>query len=117
MIRVILSPAFIHAVKQLHRRYPHILDDVAPLIVQLENGETPGDRIQGLPYKVFKVRVKNSDAQRGKSGGYRTVYYVETAEKIAVITIYSKTDQSDIPTEVLRRIIEDYQANERPDTL
>jgi mRNA-degrading endonuclease RelE of RelBE toxin-antitoxin system len=109
MTKVILSPAFNHAVKQLHKRYPHVLDDIAPLIVQLESGELPGDRIQRLPYRVYKVRVKNSDARRGKSGGYRTIYYVETDDRIHGITIYSKSDQSDISTDVLRRIIEDYK--------
>jgi|SRR3954463_7535339 mRNA-degrading endonuclease RelE of RelBE toxin-antitoxin system len=111
MIKVILTPAFNHALKQLHKRYPHILQDIEPLIVQLENGETPGDRIQGLSYRVYKVRLKNRDSQRGKSGGYRTVYYVESAEKVAVVTIYSKSDQSDIPLDVLRQIIAEYAAH------
>jgi mRNA-degrading endonuclease RelE of RelBE toxin-antitoxin system len=75
----------------------------------LENGELLGDRIQGLaPYRVYKARIRNSDAQRGKSGGYRVIYYLETNEQTVLLTIYSKTDQADIPNDVLHRIIDNY---------
>lgn len=78
------------------------------LVVQLRKGETPGDRIQGLLYRVYKVRLKNSDSQRGKSGGYRVIYYLETEDQTVLLTIYSKSDQSDLPIEFIRRTIEDY---------
>jgi mRNA-degrading endonuclease RelE of RelBE toxin-antitoxin system len=114
MIKVIFTPAFNQTLKKLRKRYPHILNDIEPLAIELESGQTPGDRIQGLPYKVYKVRIKNSDAKRGKSGDYRTIYYIETAVQITVITIYSKSDQSDIPTDVIRRLIEEYEEQEPP---
>jgi len=69
---------------------------VQPLIKQLKAGETPGDQIQSLGYTVYKVRVKNSDAKRGKSGGYRIIYYLQAQESLLLVTIYSKTEQSDI---------------------
>jgi mRNA-degrading endonuclease RelE of RelBE toxin-antitoxin system len=79
------------------------------LIDRLKLGEIPGDRIQGVaPYRVYKARLPNSDARRGKSGGYRVVYYLETEEQTVLLTIYSKTDQVDIPIEAIRRIIEEY---------
>lgn len=59
---------------------------------------------------MFKVRLRNTDAHRGKSGGYRVIYYLETEEQTVLLTIYSKSDQSDMPTDVIRRIIEDYKA-------
>jgi mRNA-degrading endonuclease RelE of RelBE toxin-antitoxin system len=85
------------------------MDDVDLLSDQLERGETPGDRIQGLLYRVYKVRLRNSDAQRGKSGGYRIIYYLETEQQTVLLTIYSKTDQSDLPTEFIQRIIDEYE--------
>jgi mRNA-degrading endonuclease RelE of RelBE toxin-antitoxin system len=51
------------------------------------------------------VRVRNSAAKRGKSGGYRIIYYLETEIDILLVTIYSKTDQSDIAADEIRRII------------
>jgi mRNA-degrading endonuclease RelE of RelBE toxin-antitoxin system len=52
------------------------------LVNQLEQGETPGDQIQGTGHSVYKVRLPNTDAQRGKSGGYRVIYYLKTSSKV-----------------------------------
>jgi len=68
------TDAFKRQVKRLSRRYRRIRDDVQPLIDRLVSGETPGDRIQGLGHILYKVRVRNSDLPKGKSGGYRVVY-------------------------------------------
>jgi mRNA-degrading endonuclease RelE of RelBE toxin-antitoxin system len=108
-IKVILADEFKFAAKRLRKRYPNVMRDLNPFLTQLENGELLGDRIQGLaPYRVYKARIRNSDAQRGKSGGYRVVYYLESEEQTILLTIYSKTDQSDIPSDVLRHIIAEY---------
>lgn len=68
-------------------------------------GETPGDQIQGLGYTIYKVRVRNTDAKRDKSGGYRIIYYLQTADNVLLVTIYSKAEQSDIGTEEVLCII------------
>jgi hypothetical protein len=44
------------------------------------------------------VRVQNRDARRGKRGGYRIIYYLKTERQRLLITIYSKSDKSDIST-------------------
>lgn len=108
--RVVLAPHFRQTAKALRKRFPNLMRDLNPLLDELERGETPGDRIQGLPYRVYKARIRNTDARRGKSGGYRAVYYLESEDQTVILTIYSKTDQSDLPTNVIRRIIEEYEA-------
>lgn len=95
-MNVSYSDAFKQQVRRLSRKYRSIRSDVQPLINQLEAGETPGDQIQGIGHTIYKVRVKNSGAKRGKSGGYRVIYYLRTAESALLITVYSKTEQSDI---------------------
>jgi mRNA-degrading endonuclease RelE of RelBE toxin-antitoxin system len=62
--------------KILKKKYRRLKSDLEPLLLLLQSGETPGDVLTGLPVLVFKVRVSNSDAARGKSGGYRVIYYV-----------------------------------------
>ncbi|MEP7292738.1 MAG: type II toxin-antitoxin system RelE/ParE family toxin [Chloroflexota bacterium] len=114
--KVVVADQFFRDAHKLQKRYPNILKDVRALREQLTTGEQPGDRLQGLTYKAYKVRLKNSDAKRGKSGGYRAVYYVETAEQVVMITIYSKSDQSDIATETLRQFIAEYEAQHPPET-
>ncbi len=104
-VAVSYSEAFKRQLKRLSRRYRHIRSDVQPIVHQLEAGEAPGEQIQGLGYTVFKVRARNTDAKRGKSGGYRVIYYLKTDTELVLVTIYSKTEQSDIGAEDVLRII------------
>jgi mRNA-degrading endonuclease RelE of RelBE toxin-antitoxin system len=101
------SNAFKRQLKRLARKYRHIRSDVEPVIDQLDAGERPGDQIQEIDREVYKVRVKNTDARRGKSGGYRILYCLQTAGDVVLVTIYSKSDQSDIDDAEVRRIIQE----------
>jgi mRNA-degrading endonuclease RelE of RelBE toxin-antitoxin system len=69
-----------------------------------------GNQIPDVGYSVFKVRIKNSDNQKGKSGGYRFIYYLKTDTQIVLITIYSKSDQGDILAETIYRIIANFES-------
>ncbi|MCP4494002.1 MAG: type II toxin-antitoxin system RelE/ParE family toxin, partial [Gammaproteobacteria bacterium] len=60
---------------------------------------------------LYKVRAKNSDSQRGKSGGYRIIYYLKTETHCILVAIYSKSDQGDITTEALNRLLTDIENN------
>lgn len=65
--------------EQLYRRskrFRNIRSDVQPIIEQLQQGKIVGDRIAGIgeEYIVYKVRVRNSNIQKGKSAGYRLIY-------------------------------------------
>jgi len=72
----------------------------------------PTDAFRRIPrlgedYLVIKVRVKNSNIQKGKSAGYRLIYQVKLPV-VVFLTIYSKSDQSDIsPNEILSLIAGD----------
>lgn len=98
---------FVAALKRLKKRYPHVDAEVKPLIDALAKGETPGDQVQGTGYSVYKVRLPNPDAQRGKSGGFRIIYYLKTLETILLIYIYSKTDRADLDADEIRRMIDE----------
>ena len=64
-------------------------------------------RIAGLGenYIVIKVRVRNSNIQKGKSAGYRLVYQVESPTNVLVLTIYSKSDRDDISSAEILNIL------------
>jgi mRNA-degrading endonuclease RelE of RelBE toxin-antitoxin system len=96
--------------RRLAQRDRRIRSDMKPVIEQIERGETPGDQIPRTGYSVFKVRIRNSDAQRGKSGGYRLLYYLQTPERVILVTLYSKSDQGDISAAEIGRIIEAHEA-------
>jgi mRNA-degrading endonuclease RelE of RelBE toxin-antitoxin system len=52
--------------------------------------------------------VKSSDLSKGKSGGYRIIYFVQTPIELALITIYIKSERVDLGTEQLKQMLEDY---------
>lgn len=102
---IVYTPEFKRNLRQLAKKYRHIKSDVQPIVQDLIRGSTPGDQIPGIRHEVFKVRATNSDAARGKRGGYRIIYYRPSSGPIVLITIYSKTEQSDISSAEIRRII------------
>ena len=97
--------------KMLVKRYRGIRKDLQPILDQLSAGEVIGDQVPGVGYRVYKVRVQNRDSQRGKRGGYRLLYYLCAETSILLITIYSKSEQSDIATATIREIIAEYQTD------
>ncbi|MFN7413812.1 MAG: type II toxin-antitoxin system RelE family toxin [Dolichospermum sp.] len=108
-IEIALTPRFQRDLRELAKRYRSIRSDIQPLIDQLQAGEIPGDRIAGIKYQVFKVRIKNSNIQKGKSGGYRVIYYLKNAQGIILTTIYSKSDLTDVSNEIIEQAIAQYE--------
>ncbi len=105
------SEAFKRQLKRLSRRYRQIKKDIKPIVDALIADKTPGDQIIGTIYTLYKVRAKNSDRKRGKSGGYRIIYYLKTDTKCILITLYSKTDQGDITSSKLNSLLTDIETN------
>jgi len=108
MTRVDIGSRCKTELKRLERKYPGVLDEVGKLISRLEADERPGDKIPNVGHDVYKVRLKNPAARKGKSGGFRVIYYVRIAEHIVLLTIYSKSQQTDIDLETIRQLILDY---------
>ncbi|RLD06872.1 MAG: type II toxin-antitoxin system RelE/ParE family toxin, partial [Chloroflexi bacterium] len=49
------------------------------------------------------------DINKGKSAGYRIIYYLKTQTSVILVTIYSKTEQSDVSPNRIRRIVEEFE--------
>jgi mRNA-degrading endonuclease RelE of RelBE toxin-antitoxin system len=113
-IQIDFTPRFQRDLRDLAKRYRRIRSDLQSLIEQLQVGELPGDRIAGVNYTVYKVRLKNSDIQKGKSGGYRVIYYVKAANRIILATIYSKSDRIDVEADVIQDAIAQYEEQALP---
>lgn len=102
------TPEFKRNVRALAKKYRHIRSDVDPVLNQLAVGEILGDQVTGTRYAIFKVRIKNSDIRKGKRAGYRLIYHLKTPRHIILVTIYSKTEQSDISADQIRRIVNEF---------
>jgi mRNA-degrading endonuclease RelE of RelBE toxin-antitoxin system len=109
LVRVEAATVFTRKLNILAKKYRKIYQDVQPVIEQLEQGEILGDQISDVGYPVFKLRVRNSSVQKGKSGGYRLIYYIKTATSIILLTIYTKSEQANIDADDIRAIITDYE--------
>ena len=105
ILHVDYTSEFKRNLRALAKKYRHIRSDVQPFIKQIESGEFIGNQVKGIGHTIYKARVRNSDIQKGKSAGYRVIYWVKTPQHIILVTIYSKLDQTDISTQLIRRII------------
>ena len=105
--RVDFGKRFDKELDRLDRKYPKVTDELGILVEQLKANERPGDKIPNVGYDVYKVRLANPSAGRGKRGGFRVVYYVRLADHVILLTIYSKTQQEDIPTQAIQDLISD----------
>ena len=101
--KVIPTPEFIKNLKTLKKRYKSIKNDVLKLAAELEKNPTLGTE---LGNNTFKIRVKNSDNNKGKSAGYRVItYYISKNQEVFLVTIYSKTDKENILDTELKELI------------
>jgi mRNA-degrading endonuclease RelE of RelBE toxin-antitoxin system len=98
IVQIYLSPEYKQNLRSLSKRYRNIRSDTQEILEQIQSGNFVGDRLGGLGenYFVIKVRIKNSNIQKGKSAGYRLIYQVESPTSVMLLTIYSKSDRDDI---------------------
>ena len=109
-VNVRFTPEFKRNLRTLSKKYRHIRSDVQPVIEQFQAGSLIGDQVPRTGHPIFKVRVRNSDIRKGKSAGYRLIYYLKTSTEVVLVTIYSKLDQSDISAVGIRRIVSEFEA-------
>ena len=103
------TPEVKRNLRALAKKYRHIRSDVQPVIDGLKAGKLMGDQVRGTGYTIFKVRVQNSDIEKGKRSGYRLIYYLKTPTKVILVTVYSKLEQADISAEQIRRILKEFE--------
>ncbi len=107
-VKITFGQQFVKDLKHLRKKYPTIRSDVDSIIARLQNGETPDDHVQGTGYTLYKARLKSSDLAKGKSGGYRIIYFIQTQAEIGLITIYVKSEYTDLGKELLKQLVEEY---------
>ena len=115
-IQLLTTPDFQAQIRRLNKRYRKLRTDLQPLFDELQTGNCPGDKISGTTFTVFKIRVKNSDIQKGKSAGYRVIYQKRDDLSILLITIYSKSNESTILASDIRDIIDSYNNSDTQET-
>ncbi len=107
-MQVSLYRRFERQLLRLQNKFPLLVDDFEIIVDQLERGQILGDQIPNLAYEVYKVRLPNRSVKKGKSGGFRVIYYVKTQELIGMLSIYVKSEQTDIPLPEITALIEEF---------
>ncbi len=110
-IDIKFTEQFKRNIRQLAKKYRHIKSDIQPIIQQLQLGKFIGVRIPKTGEIIYKVRLKNSDIQKGKSGGYRLIYHVRGSTIIIMMTIYTKSEQEDISPKRIQEILREFDDN------
>ena len=113
-VSIRFSDEFEEDLYRLSKRFRRIRLDIQSIIDHLQQEDFVGNRIVGIgeSYVVYKMRVRNSDIQRGKSAGYRLIYQVESPISILLLTIYSKSNREDISTNEIRDIVAEVDREE-----
>ena len=101
-----LTTSFKRTIKKLKRRYPHIQADVQIGVEVLLQAPRLGVIIKGSG-GIRKLRLRNRDAKRGKSGGYRLLYYFEDepTQTIYLLLLYSKSERQSVTGRELQELL------------
>lgn len=77
------------AIKKLSKTYRNIDLDIKDFLKSINTKEDLGIELKS---NIFKVRVANSDKNKGKSAGYRLISYLAIVEsELHLLYIYDKS--------------------------
>jgi mRNA-degrading endonuclease RelE of RelBE toxin-antitoxin system len=101
--KIIPTEYFKQQVRLLQKDYPNIRNDLKELHKMLVENSKCG---KSLGKRVYKIRLKNSDIQKGKRSGYRVIsYVVDDDQKVRLLTIYAKSRKADISDDEILLIL------------
>jgi mRNA-degrading endonuclease RelE of RelBE toxin-antitoxin system len=103
--------SFQQAAKRLARKYPHIKADLRCLHDLLaDNPQQYGVAIPGFAHRIWKIRLRSTDMQSGKRGGYRVIYAINHQKRVCyLLFIYAKGHRSDVTPDEIERLLQDLE--------
>ena len=105
-MEVLYSDDFKKSAKRLSKRYKSLKKDLKIFTDSLESNPRQGTE---LLVDIYKVRIRNSDNNKGKSSGYRIITYLITEYDILLVNIYSKNDMENISDKEINLTIREYR--------
>jgi mRNA-degrading endonuclease RelE of RelBE toxin-antitoxin system len=106
-MKILLSAKSKKDLKKLGKKHASIAQDLQNTLRAMLSGEVTADKLQNVgELPIYKLRVKLSDSNKGKSAGARVIYYYAINEdSILVITIYVKVDKTGISRKEIDAIL------------
>ncbi|MDO8367107.1 MAG: type II toxin-antitoxin system RelE/ParE family toxin [Saprospiraceae bacterium] len=103
-MNIVVAPTFERDLKRLVKKYPSLRSEFPDLVESLME-----DPLQGIPLgkDCFKIRLRIASKGRGKSGGGRVITCVKILDdKVYLLTLYDKSEQSSIDEQRLDALLE-----------
>ncbi|MCF6339900.1 MAG: type II toxin-antitoxin system RelE/ParE family toxin [Sulfurimonas sp.] len=89
--------------KKLAKKHKKLDNDVRKTILELKENPKAGTALQ---HNCYKIRMANSSTSRGKSGGFRLIYYfIDEKNDLYLMNIYSKTQKENISDNELLELL------------
>ena len=105
-------PSFLKEIKKLAKKYKNIKKDYLMLLKTLSNN--PFEKAIEIGKNCYKIRLKNSDNNKGKSGGYRVIYFVlDENNEVTLLSIYSKSDIENLSENIIEEKIYEMRGNKQ----
>lgn len=103
MTSIVATERFKREIKRLVKKFPSLKTEIENLRDQLYENPSSGTPLgQGF----YKIRLAIRSKGKGKSGGARVITYVKVvAETVYLVTIYDKSEQSDIEVNELLDVV------------
>ncbi|MFA7069937.1 MAG: hypothetical protein WC144_03750 [Sulfurimonas sp.] len=98
------SSLFDKQFKQLAKKYNLIKVDLKDFTDNFEEYHSLSTSIKN---NIYKIRVANSNKNKGKSAGYRIYYYLKVKETTYLLTIYDKSQFESIDEDILMELIKE----------
>jgi len=95
-------PLFDKQYKKLAKKYNLIKSDIEELIVNFDDLHQQATSIKS---DLYKIRLANSNKNKGKRAGYRIYYYIKIEEMIYLLTIYDKSEIDKIDENILMELL------------
>ena len=101
--RIIEKRLYQKSYKKLSKHYKNIEKDVDNFLYSIKSKDDLGIEIKS---NIFKVRIKNSNKNRGKSGGYRLISYLAIIEnELNLLYIYDKSKIENLTENEIDKLI------------
>jgi mRNA-degrading endonuclease RelE of RelBE toxin-antitoxin system len=109
---VLLTPRFKREARRLVKKYPSLRGELESLGKELSNDPELGI---SLGFGLFKIRLAIQSKGKGKSGGARVItYFIDRDKTVYLLTVYDKSEVSNISTEILRQYARELLSQQPP---
>lgn len=104
MIEIFRLPVFERKLKHYRKKNPLIKKDYKSLLDGIQDNPENATFIKN---NAYKIRVKNSSSNKGKSSGYRVYYYYKDSKGVVILLfMYSKNELENLDDKLLDELIE-----------